>query len=181
MIGACTGPIATVAGTATTTFRLAASTRFSGRSNPTQRASSGASNRLSRGGTRSQGARSAMGLMGANRRSQRAQTRPGPPRRLRNVTAGERLVVRLPQTRPDTGFVPVGQGVAGSNPAVPTQIRLVLRPRNRPPDVDGSACALPSVAPTKRSGLPCRPSTLTSDYRQSARPRADSRPPRRIR
>ena len=54
--------------------------------------------------------------MGANRGSQRAQTRPGPPRRLRNVTAGERLPVRLPQIRPDTGFV---AGVKGS----PVQIR----------------------------------------------------------
>jgi len=70
------------------------------------------------------GARSAMGLMGANRGSQRAQTRPGPPRRLRNVTAGERLAIRPPQTRPDTGFVPGGQGVDGSNPAVPTGNRV---------------------------------------------------------
>jgi hypothetical protein len=30
------------------------------------------------------------------------------------------LPARLPQTVPDTGFVPGGQGVAGSNPAVPT-------------------------------------------------------------
>ena len=78
-----------------------------------------------------QGARSAMGLTGANCGSQRAQTRPGPPRRLRNVTAGERLAVRPPQTRPDTGFVPGGQGVAGSNPAVPTK-------RSRSEGVPGS-------------------------------------------
>jgi hypothetical protein len=37
------------------------------------------------------------------------------------VSAGERLSVRCPQTGPDTGFVPGGQGVAGSNPAVPTK------------------------------------------------------------
>ena len=41
---------------------------------------------------------------------------------------------------------------------------------------NGSARALPSVAPAKRSGVFCRPGILTSDYRHSARPRAGSRP-----
>ena len=41
---------------------------------------------------------------------------------------------------------------------------------------NGSARALPSVAPTKRSGVPCRAGILTSDYWHSARPRAGSRP-----
>jgi hypothetical protein len=41
---------------------------------------------------------------------------------------------------------------------------------------NGSARALPSIAPAKRSGVPCRASILTSDYWHSARPRAGSRP-----
>ena len=45
------------------------------------------------------------------------------------------LPARLPQTVPDTGFVPGGQGVAGSNPAVPTSwqgpLIRVLRPGQR--------------------------------------------------
>src|SRR5690349_5749455 len=105
------------AGTATTISRQAASTRYSRRSNPTQPASSGLATVSYVAERDPQGARSAMGLTGANCGSQRTQTRPGPPRRLRNVTAGERLAVRPPQTRPDTGFVPGGQGAAGSNPA----------------------------------------------------------------
>jgi hypothetical protein len=40
---------------------------------------------------------------------------------------------------------------------------------------NGSARALPSVAPAKRSGVPCRPGMLTSDYRHSACSRAGSR------
>jgi hypothetical protein len=64
-----------------------------------------------------------MGLMGANCGSQRTQIHPDLPRRLRNVPSGERLSVRLRQTGLDTGFVPGGQGVAGSNPAVPTGFR----------------------------------------------------------
>ncbi len=66
---------------------------------------------------------------GASFGSQRAQIRLDPPRHLRNVTAGGRLSVRLAQTAPDTGFVPGGQGVAGSNPAVPTVFRTLV-PRN---------------------------------------------------
>jgi hypothetical protein len=46
-----------------------------------------------------------------------------------------RLPARLPQTGPDTGFVPGGQGVAGSNPAVPTSwqgsLIRALRPGRR--------------------------------------------------
>jgi hypothetical protein len=41
---------------------------------------------------------------------------------------------------------------------------------------NGSVRALPSIAPAKRSGVPCRASILTSDYWHSARPRAGSRP-----
>jgi hypothetical protein len=41
---------------------------------------------------------------------------------------------------------------------------------------NGSARALPSIAPAKRRGLLCRPGMLASDYWQSARPRAGSRP-----
>jgi hypothetical protein len=41
---------------------------------------------------------------------------------------------------------------------------------------NGSARALPSIAPAKRSGVPCRAGILTSDYWHSARPRAGSRP-----
>jgi len=47
------------------------------------------------------GVRSAMGIMGASGGSQRVQTRPDPLRCLRQITAGERLAVRLPQTGPD--------------------------------------------------------------------------------
>jgi hypothetical protein len=74
-----------------------------------------------------------------------------------------------------------GQGVAGSNPAVPTQVTGHFGiSRSGPWGCHGSACALPSVAPTKLSGLPCRPGTLTSDYRESARPLAGSPLPRRL-
>ena len=45
----------------------------------------------------------------------------------RNVTAGERLPARLHQTALDTRSVPGGQGVAGSNPAVPTQVKALFR------------------------------------------------------
>jgi hypothetical protein len=53
--------------------------------------------------------------------SQRCQISLGPARSLQVVSAGERLSARLLQTSPDSGFVSGGQGVAGSNPAVPTQ------------------------------------------------------------
>jgi hypothetical protein len=90
-------------------------------------ASSGARNRLRHSAGLDPGQpRFAPGFMGANCGSQCAQIRLDPLRLLRNVTAGRRLLVRLPQTRADTGFVPGGQGVAGSNPAVPTQVRVVL-------------------------------------------------------
>jgi hypothetical protein len=62
-----------------------------------------------------------MGFMGANCGSQRTQIRLDPPRHLEHVTAGGRLSARLAQTGADDGFVPGGQGVAGSYPAVPTQ------------------------------------------------------------
>ena len=58
--------------------------------------------------------RYAKGFTGARCGSQCAQIRLDAPRRLRNITAGGRLLVRLPQTGPDAGFVPGGQGVAGS-------------------------------------------------------------------
>jgi hypothetical protein len=47
---------------------------------------------------------------------------------------------------------------------------------------NGSARALPSVAPAKRSGVPCRPGILTSDYQHSACSRPGSRlsPPTRV-
>ena len=103
---------------------LTASSKYPGRSNPTQQASSAASNRLPSGGTRFPRNQICLGFMGANCGSQRAQILPDPPRRLQNVTAGGRLPVRLPQTTPDAGFAPGGQGVAGSNPAVPTGNRV---------------------------------------------------------
>jgi hypothetical protein len=65
------------------------------------------------------------GRVGASYGSQRAQICLDPTRHLQNVTAGGQLLVRLPQTKPDTGFVPGGQGVAGSNPAVPTVVRAL--------------------------------------------------------
>jgi hypothetical protein len=65
--------------------------------------------------------------------------------------------------------IPGGQGVAGSNPAVPTGQRLVPGFSYQFLAATG-ARALPSTAPAKRSGVPCRASILTSDYWQSARP-----------
>ena len=52
----------------------------------------------------------------------------GPLRFLQEDSAGERLSARLPQTWADTGFVAGGQGVAGSNPAVPTIFRTLWGP-----------------------------------------------------
>ena len=60
---------------------------------------------------------------GARYGSQRMQTPPDCPRRLQGVVADERLPGRLPRIRPDRPFVTGGQGVAGSNPAVPTAQR----------------------------------------------------------
>ena len=57
---------------------------------------------------------------GARKGSQRPQTPPDWPRRLQGVLAGERLPSPLSPTGPDGPFVAGGQGVAGSNPAVPT-------------------------------------------------------------
>jgi len=59
-------------------------------------------------------------FVGANCGSQCLQPLLDPARLTRTVSADGRLFIRLPQTGPDTGFVPGGQGVAGSNPAVPT-------------------------------------------------------------
>src|SRR4029077_1430207 len=42
--------------------------------------------------------------------------------------------VRLPQIMPDTGFVPGGQGVAGSNPDVPTGRRVFSNILMPPPE-----------------------------------------------
>jgi hypothetical protein len=86
-----------------------------------------------------QGARSA-GPMGAGPGSQHAQTRPGPPRHPRNVAAGGRLTVRLPQTGPDTGFVPGGQGV-----------RRFIRP-SRPEGPGQKGYRVPARAPFRSSG-----------------------------
>jgi len=70
-------------------------------------------------------------------------------------------------------------GVKGS----PVQIRPSRRRSKAGPGFQrpafgchGSARALPSAAPTKRSGVPCRAGMLTSDYWHSARLRAGSRP-----
>jgi hypothetical protein len=52
---------------------------------------------------------------------------PGRPVTTRDICAGERLPARLPLTCLDTLSVPGGQGVAGSNPAVPTQSRGQVR------------------------------------------------------
>jgi hypothetical protein len=83
---------------------------------------------------------------------------------------------------PGGGDVGAFLGVKGS----PVQIRPSRRRSKagsgfQPPalDCNGSARALPSGASTKRSGVSCRQGTLTSDYRQSARPRAGSHPLRR--
>ena len=67
------------------------------------------------------------GATGARNGSQRMQTPPDWPRRLQGVIAGERLPGRLPRIRPDRPFVTGGQGVAGSNPAVPTIFRTLIR------------------------------------------------------
>ena len=72
--------------------------------------------------------------MGANCGSQRVQIHPDPPRLLQGVAAVERLSVRLLQIAPDTGFVPGGQGVAGSNPAVPTGRRVFSNIPMPPPE-----------------------------------------------
>jgi len=56
----------------------------------------------------------ALGIFG----SRSGEPTPSDPLRpaatLQEVSAGERFSARLPQIRPDTGFVPGGQGVAGS-------------------------------------------------------------------
>jgi hypothetical protein len=59
------------------------------------------------------------GIRGANYGSQWLPTPPDSPRPRGANLQGETLA-RLPQTGRDTRFVPGGQGVAGSNPAVPT-------------------------------------------------------------
>jgi len=64
----------------------------------------------------------ARGAAGANQGSQRSQAPSDGPRRSQGVSAGEGLPVRLPRTEPDKSFVTGGQGVAGSNPAVPTRM-----------------------------------------------------------
>jgi hypothetical protein len=69
--------------------------------------------------------------LGASCGSQHPQILLHRSRPRRTVATGERLPVRLPQTGSDTGFVPGGQGVAGSNPAVPTR-------RSRSEGVPGS-------------------------------------------
>ena len=72
--------------------------------------------------------------------------------------------------------IPGGKGVAGSNPAAPRRSKAGSGFQLPAFGCNGSARALPSVAPAKRSGVFCRPGILTSDYRHSARPRAGSRP-----
>ncbi len=62
---------------------------------------------------------------GANQGSQRVQIPSDWPRPIQVVVAGKWLSVRLPQTQPDARFVTGGQGVAGSNPAVPTVFRTL--------------------------------------------------------
>jgi hypothetical protein len=74
------------------------------------------------------------GIAGANRGSQPTQIRSDLPRRPRNVIADGRLSARLSQTGPDTGFVPGGQGVAGSNPAVPTGRQVFSNTPMPPPE-----------------------------------------------
>jgi hypothetical protein len=86
--------------------------------------------------------------MGANCGSQRVQIHPDPPRLLQGVAAVERLSVRLLQIAPDTGFVPGGQGVAGSNPAVPTQVRGLINDLG-----SGLATTWSSAAARIRAGL----------------------------
>ena len=58
---------------------------------------------------------------GANYGSQRPHIPLDPLRPLRDVPAGQWLFVRLPQTGSDPHALTGGQGVAGSNPAVPTR------------------------------------------------------------
>jgi hypothetical protein len=77
------------------------------------------------------------------------------------------------------GLVDAFLGVKGSPVQIrPSRRRSKAGSRLQLPafGCNGSARALPSIAPAKRSGVPCRPGMLTSDYWQSARPRADSRP-----
>jgi hypothetical protein len=60
------------------------------------------------------------GIRGANLREPLASGLPGLTPTLPERFSRRRLAAGLPQTGPDIRFVPGGQGVAGSNPAVPT-------------------------------------------------------------
>ena len=90
---------------------------------------------------------------GANYGSQRPQIPLDPLRPLRDVPAGQWLFVRLPQTGSDPHALTGGQGVAGSNPAVPT--------RRRGPLIMGSAQVSGSV---HVYALPHRPAYTTRSW-----------------
>ncbi len=148
---------------------LAASTRCSGRSNPTRPASSGASNRLSCGGAGTPEACPAKGSMGANRGSQPTQIRPDPQRRPRNITADGRLSARLLQTAPGRAGSRARNGAATTTaPPWPPRGRRLIRvtrggsaTENRPGLIRWPATA-PMSPPTRFGpGRPPDPGTET--------------------
>ena len=92
---------------------------------------------------------------GARNGSQRRSTHSDCPRRLQGVIAGERLPGRLPQTGPDGSFVTGGQGVAGSNPAVPTVLERLCGVYNT--KVQQHSSGRPLRHRTERAGPVLRP------------------------
>jgi hypothetical protein len=93
---------------------------------------------------------------GANCGSQCPPTPPDSPRP-RGANLQGRLPARLPQTGPDTGFVPGGQGVAGSNPAVPTITWQVRRGFGSQPGTPPDFGSQPVTAPTSPTPATSRP------------------------
>jgi hypothetical protein len=80
---------------------------------------------------------------GSHRREPLPTDSAGQPTTAADVCGGERLSARLLQTCPDPLSVPGGQGVAGSNPAVPTRRRRSERFRTSGPgplSIFGSHC-----------------------------------------
>ena len=127
--------------------------------------------------------RASHGIRGANLGSQCPQIRPDLPRPSRTVAAGERLTVRFPQTRPDTGFVPGGQGVAGSNPAVPTGNRIFsnIRTARQSQQKSHSLSKRPSLRPALITRPGVLPGHMPNRQRHGSRPVKGSntaKPPR---
>src|SRR6185437_9915677 len=67
-------------------------------------------------------------LRGSHGREPLPTDSAGRPTTASDICGGDRLSARLPQTGLDPLSVPEGQGVAGSNPAVPTVFRTAWGP-----------------------------------------------------